>query len=213
MAPTFDTIAPAYTLLERLTFGTALQNARTAGLYQVTGHIQKALLIGDGNGQFATELLRRHPECTIDSIDQSRKMLTISQRRIEKTINLSANQFQPICADIRSCEIKKNYYDFVGLHFVLDCFNDEDCERVIERVIQALQLGGKLSYADFAIPEKQLPAWFARTSIYLLYQVFRIFAGLNARRLPQFNWPTTLAPIHQSQQLQGLLECQLFEKS
>ena len=60
-AVSFDSIAPAYRTLETIAFGGALQRARVACLGEI-GTPRRALIVGEGNGRFLCELLRRSSE-------------------------------------------------------------------------------------------------------------------------------------------------------
>jgi ubiquinone/menaquinone biosynthesis C-methylase UbiE len=208
----FDTIASPYAALERMTFGHRLQKARTYALRQIDRPIKRALLLGDGNGSFAIELLSRHPDCQIDSIEISPKMLAISQQRISVTLPGNADRYHPILADALNYDFGNACYDFVGLHFFLDCFEDPECEQLIQATTAALETRGVLSFADFNIPTKQPYRYVGRCLIRLLYLSFRLLTGLKTKRLPQCKWPNSLKQIHAVQTLKGLFQKRVFVK-
>lgn len=213
MNRSFDTIAAPYAVLERLTFGHKLQEARTYALRKIDRPIKRALLLGDGNGSFAIELLKRHPQCQIDSVEISPNMLEISKQRIAKALKSESYAYHPILADARSYPFPEATYDFVGLHFFLDCFNDADCKHLIHEATRALESGGLLSFADFSIPTKQPYRCLAQFLVRGLYLGFRILAGLQTERLPNLLWPTPLKQIHSKGRLCGLLANKLFVKT
>jgi tRNA (cmo5U34)-methyltransferase len=208
----FDNIAASYAVLERLTFGRRLQDARTFALRQIHRPIKRALLLGDGNGSFAIELLKRHPNCQIVSVEISPKMLAISQQRIKAAMNGARYAYDPILADARDYDFPATNYDFVGLHFFLDCFNDANCERIIQAATKALEPGGVLSFADFGRPAKQPYRGLAHVCVRSLYFGFRLLSGLQTTRLPQCHWPPALKQTHEKQSLKGLLSNKAFVK-
>ncbi|MEM7791912.1 MAG: class I SAM-dependent methyltransferase [Verrucomicrobiota bacterium] len=213
MKRSFDSIAHSYATLERLTFGGKLQSARTFGLSRIDRPIERALLIGDGNGSFAIELLRRQPSCRIDSLDISPKMHKVSRQRIDEAIGASGYALKAISADARNHAFDKNYYDFVGLHFILDCLSDEDCMNLVRDSANALNKGGYLSFADFNIPSRQPSKFISVYLIRCLYFGFNLATGLKTNRLPKFDWPVELSKIGEHQQLGGILKSLLMLKS
>jgi len=213
MKRSFDTIAAPYAFLERLTFGRQLQVTRSYVLNQLQRPVHRALLLGDGNGSFAIELLQRHPDCRIDSLDISPKMLAISQRRIRQSVpHAAAANWHPILADAKSHTLDGTDYDFIGLHFFLDCFKESDCQRIVRHMTAALQTDGILSFADFSIPQKQPHRSLAYIVVRSLYLGFNLMAGLKTKRLPSVDWPPALQLTHADQRLGGLLSNQVFVK-
>lgn len=209
----FDRIAKFYALAEKAFFGNTLQKARTFGLEHRESPIDRCLLIGDGNGSFAIELLRRHPSCEVFSIDISSKMLETSARRIERELKSSIANFHPIIGDAASIEFEANAYDFVGLHFVLDCFDTPTCNRLIHNSVDALRHGGTLSYADFEIPRSQPKRFLAKAFVRFLYLLFRGAAGLKIQSLPIISWPSSLTKQQEGRLIGGLLNSKTFTKT
>jgi ubiquinone/menaquinone biosynthesis C-methylase UbiE len=76
----FDRIAPHYQFFETIAFGHALQRARTAFISQIRDD-QRVLLVGEGDGRFLAELLRRKPEIEIDCVDASAAMIQSARAR------------------------------------------------------------------------------------------------------------------------------------
>jgi len=181
----FDTIASAYAFLERISFGPYLQRARCYGLAQTEKPIQRALLLGDGNGKLALEILKRYPKCRIVSIDLSSAMQDEARRRVKAHFGETPWNYHLTCADARKCAFSMDGFDFIGLHFFLDCFSDEDCDMLLEKCTLALKPGGTLSFADFNIPTKQPMRVFGWALIKALYFSFRLTTGLKTQRLPK----------------------------
>jgi SAM-dependent methyltransferase len=81
----FDRIAPNYQFFETIAFGNALQRARTAFLWQIRDG-ERVLVLGEGDGRFLAELLRRNPEAEIDCIDASAAMIRNARTRARAAV-------------------------------------------------------------------------------------------------------------------------------
>lgn len=213
MERSFDNIARLYAPLERMTFGFILHRARLDSLQHSTISPQNALILGDGDGRYTVELLKRHPNCAIDSIDISPAMHAQARQRLVEQFGQIPPNYRAIAADARDTEFPSTPYDFIGLHFFLDCFNHRDCRALIAKCTASLQAEGTLSFTDFTVPPQGFGKYFGSVLIWLLYLSFRWSTGLKTRRLPDFNWPDNLECIHQRTELFGVLENKLFRKS
>lgn len=211
MPRSFDKIAPVYATLEKLCFGQNLQNIRIAGLSQMKDPAQRVLLLGDGYGALSIEILRRFPQCRIDSIDISPGMLEQARAQIEKILGEVPGGYQGICADALETDFGCRCYDYIGLNFFLDCFSSEQCRRIIDRCSEALKPDGLLAYGDFTLPEKRIGRAFGIVLIRLLYLGFKMTTGLKNQSLPKIEWPDNLKRIHQTERLGGLLEAKTFK--
>ncbi|EDY83030.1 Methyltransferase domain family [Verrucomicrobiia bacterium DG1235] len=200
--PSFDTIAGAYERLERLTFAGSLQAARFSCLDHVKA-CEFGLLIGDGDGRFSSELLQQNPSIKLDSIDISPRMLELAQARSGP----NAARLTTINANAIEFSYPKNSYDFIGLHFCLDCFTQSEISRLLPRLENALKPGGIIAYSDF-----QSQNTWHRVAIRLLYLSFKLVAGLKTQNLPQVEWSEQLKPIEEKQFLGGLVFSKLLRK-
>jgi ubiquinone/menaquinone biosynthesis C-methylase UbiE len=79
---TYDSVAPFYVLLEKLSFGDELNIARRAFIETVL-HAKNTLLIGEGNGRFLGDCLKSKVGGAITILDSSRKMLELLKSRIK----------------------------------------------------------------------------------------------------------------------------------
>ena len=75
-----DLIAPHYWWIERLGMGRALERRRRWFLPEI-GNARRALVLGDGDGRFLRELLRRNPVVRADYVDLSRRMLELARQK------------------------------------------------------------------------------------------------------------------------------------
>jgi ubiquinone/menaquinone biosynthesis C-methylase UbiE len=178
----FDSIAPAYRTLETIAFGGALQRARVACLDEI-GLPRRALIVGEGNGRFLCELLRRHPSVEVDCVDESGRMLELARRRIERRLPADAARVRFLRHDITSWSPPEASYDLVVTHFFLDCFCEDRVADIVNRVSRAATPRAPWLLADFCIPA----GGFARTRAGLwlaaMYRFFRLTSGIKAREL------------------------------
>jgi ubiquinone/menaquinone biosynthesis C-methylase UbiE len=210
MPRSFDTIARIYAPLERVTFGSILQQARLDSLQYLETAPTHALLLGDGDGRYCVELHKRFPQCRIDSIDISPAMHAQAAAHLKAKFGKIPPQYRPIVADARNANFPQAHYDFIGLHFFLDCFNHTDCQNLIEKCTAVLTASGHLSFADFTVPKQGFGQYLGSALIWLLYINFAWTTGLEARSLPNFNWPDNLDCVHRKTRFCGVLENKLF---
>jgi len=130
----------------------------------------RALILGDGDGRFLARFAARS-EASIDCIDSSARMLELARARAgESRVRYS-------CGDALTLSFAPAEYDLIATHFFLDCFDERDLERLIERVAGAAQ-----SDALWLISEFRQPRW-ATPLLKGLYLFFRVTTGLKTTRL------------------------------
>ena len=179
--PSFDRLAPAYRFLELLTFGSLLHRCRVAHLDWLAG-CRSVLVLGDGDGRFVADLLRRHPAVQVDSIDISRGMLTLARRRVPR-LSGAATRVRFVRADARSEPPPATGYDAVVTNFFLDCFEEEDLAAVVRRAVNACSSAAVWIDGDFRLPSGAWPRRAARIVLAAMYLFFRLATRLPARRL------------------------------
>ena len=139
----FDRVARAYSMLERLAFGGALQRARTAHLDTVVGAGGDVLLLGDGDGRFLESLLtaaaeRNVPIGQIVSVDASAVMLELARERVAGLPGADRVLFR--CAAIEEFKPPEGFEaSMISAHFFFDCFGDERLAEVVRRLGQGRQ--------------------------------------------------------------------------
>lgn len=179
--PSFDLLAPIYHHLERITYGPFLHRCRTAHLCQLAGSY-RALVLGDGDGRFLSDLLRVNPHIRVDSLDISQGMLTLARRRLVGSA-LGAHRVRFVLADARSTVWPDVGYDLIVTNFFLDCFSVEELELLIDRVA-AVSLPGSLWLdGDFRLPAGRWSRALAQVILTGMYLFFRLTTRLPARRL------------------------------
>ena len=178
----FDSIAPAYRTLETIAFGGDLQQARVACLDEIELP-RRALIVGEGNGRFLCELLRRHPSVVVDCVDASARMLELARRRIEGELPDRVNQINFLPRDISAWSPPGHRFDLIVTHFFLDCFSDTRIAEIVAKLAVAADINAIWLLADFCIPAGGAAR--LRTALWLstMYRFFRITAGIEATTL------------------------------
>lgn len=195
MTRSFDRLARPYALLERLSFGSSLERMRSFCLPWAHS-ARRALLIGDGDGRFAHSLLSANPDVVVDSLDQSAGMLRRSKLRNERF----AGRLRLVRGDVREAPLETGAYDLLALHFVVDCFSEDELEALLPRLLTTLRPGGIVAYSDFRGDRLH-----HRFVVGALYLAFRGLTGLKAKRLPRVTWPESLRELASTEARGGLL--------
>ena len=166
-----DRIAPHYWWIEKLGMGRALERRRRWFLPEI-GRARRALVLGDGDGRFLRELLRRNAAVRADYMDVSRRMLELARSRAGAD---RANYQQ---ADALTVEFPRDEYDLIATHFFFDCFGPPELELIIKQVADATKPRAQWIVSEFCT--SNIPA---RLLVSALYLFFGITTGLKTRRL------------------------------
>ena len=199
----FDRLAKVYETLERCTFGGQLERARNHFLSEL-GSVSHGLLIGDGDGRFSSKLLAQYPTLTLDSIDISPAMLERSKARAGK----HSNRLKTISCDANEYSYPSVNYDFIGLQFSLDCFEQQQINTLLPKLEKTLRPNGRIVYTDFRAETVG-----QRCIVRTLYLCFRLSTGLRVSALPTVVWSEQIQAIKEKQFLRGLIETRLLEKT
>ncbi len=179
----FDRVARIYHPGERLVFGRALQKCRTAFLADAT-RSRRALILGEGDGRFLAALLRVNPCVQIDCVDSSPSMVVTATARVAAAEKGWRDRVRFICADARDWLPPARSYDLLVTHFFLDCFDQSEAEKLVDKIGAAAGPGALWLIAEFSLPAGGLAHWRARAWVFTLYRFFRCITGITARRLP-----------------------------
>jgi SAM-dependent methyltransferase len=166
-----DWIAPHYWWIERLGMGRALERRRRWFLPRLMD-ARRALVLGDGDGRFLSELLRSNRVVCADYVDLSARMLDLARHKA------GAGRVAYRRADALTAEFAANEYDLIATHFFFDCFSADDLSALIGRVAAAATPS-----ARWVVSEFRAPTVLARLLVSALYLFFRITTGLQTRRL------------------------------
>lgn len=185
MTSGFDRLARPYRWMEYLAFGRALQRCRCHFLPNLKS-TRQALLLGDGDGRFAEQLLRGAPQARVLALDASAAMLANLQQRCQraglgKRVNV---QQADLTAPLPTLAISQKY-DLVTTHFFLDCLSEEEVRLLAERLLPLLTRDARWIISEFHVPGTALRTP-ARLLIRSLYIAFRLLTGLRTQRMPQY---------------------------
>lgn len=178
----FNAVAPWYRALEALAFGDALQRARVACLGEI-GSPRRALIVGEGNGRFLSELLRGHPNTEVDCVDASQRMLELARRRIERQLPMDAPRVRFLRRDVTSWAPCGATYDLIVTHFFLDCFSEDRLAEIVHQLSRAATPEARWLLADFCVPRGRFARIRAGLWLTAMYRFFQFTAGIEARVL------------------------------
>jgi hypothetical protein len=208
-APNFDRVARPYKVLEYLTLGRSLERTRLYFLPRLLTR-RNALVLGDGDGRFLSQLLTANPTLCATAIDISATMLSLLRTHCTPYSDRLHIMHGDVLTFTRDTA---EPYDLVVSHFFLDCLTQEQLDQLVQRTTPALSSGALWLISDFNIPNGALH-WPARLCVSGLYLVFRLLTGLRVNRLP--NHGATLARasfnrIIRHEFLGGLLFTELWQ--
>ena len=208
--PNFDRLAKVYRWMEFLTFGPLLARCRNAFLPELAT-AGRALVLGDGDGRFAAELLRVNPQVQIDAVDASSGMLEALLRRA----GASSQRIRVHCGDLRTWKPEDAQYDLVATHFFLDCLTTDECRGLTVRLRSAVSPSACWIVSEFAVPEGWFGRLVARPLVWLLYLAFGVLTGLENRNLPDHRaalLDAGFALMRQRTRLCGLLVSEMWTR-
>ncbi len=178
----FDSLAPLYRALESVVFGNALQRARTAFISEL-GDCRRALLVGEGNGRFLSELVAINRDVRVTCVEQSAAMIQLARQRIYDQQQIARIDF--IEADIHGLELSPEF-DLIVTNFFLDCFDETELPLVIERLGKCAATDAKWLITEFAIPRRGFVGIWSRALVSTMYLFFRAVTRISASSLPEY---------------------------
>jgi ubiquinone/menaquinone biosynthesis C-methylase UbiE len=185
-----DGVAPYYHLLETLSFGRTLQNARCAFLPAVTA-AQRAILVGDGDGRFLARLLQANRTVTVDFVDLSAGMIELAQRRVERMGPTFRDRVHFWHQDVTRFVPSTRNYDLVATHFFLDCFSEQEITQIVSCIASWAAPSAHWLVSDFREAPTRLGRMWTHPNIRSLYAAFCLTTGSRVSVLP--NYPAALA--------------------
>jgi len=163
---TFDLLAPYYEGIAQMTFGDTLWRAQIYYCSRVQAG-ESVLVIGGGTGQLLPHLPR---EASITYVEQSQNMVRIAARK-RNDVN-----FQLI--DIMDYQAE-NKYDWIISPFFLDCFDEHELVRVVNKIKNFLHSDGQWVVTDFQYNDSVGFQWLLKG----MHVFFRLFTGISAKTL------------------------------
>jgi len=175
----FDRLAPHYRWMEWVLAGDKLQRCRRAFLNLIPSPAE-ALLVGEGNGRFLSELIRAHPRTRITCVDASAAMLERARQRVSAQKSPGAGEVEFIQADALEWSPPPGRFNLIVTHFFLDCFRPEQLGPLLARLARAATPEADWLVADFAEPAAGWKRWRARVILQAMYLFFRRWTDLPA---------------------------------
>ena len=158
MKDNYSFIAPFYSLLVRVVFGTSLKKVKIVFAQDLDQ--KRILIIGGGDGLDYQELAG---QICGEYWELSDSML----RKAKKNLSGSKLEFQFGHFEAES----ESLFDEVWLHFVLDTFTDLELEKFLAELKGILKPGARLYLADFFDPVS-LDQRFIQFSMMCFFRVF-----------------------------------------
>jgi ubiquinone/menaquinone biosynthesis C-methylase UbiE len=181
----YSSIARFYNLIESVTIGGSLLDARLGHLQRLAAgpEIQHALLVGEGNGSFLLPFAQQFPNTRITVLDESPAMLRVAQTRLEAAgIDTARIAFWQ--ADMTTEQLHEDRYDLIVTLFFFDNFDAATVRRVVPVLERASTASAQWLLSDFQIPASGWRRLRARIWLIILYAFFRCVAKIPARTVP-----------------------------
>lgn len=178
----FDLVSPYYDFFKTLVFKDKLDQTQTCLLDHFPLH-GKQLIIGGGTGKYLLSVLKHQNIDEIYYVDISPMML----KKAQKLIHKKAPQLEH---KVRFIEESINHYNshdkFDGIHtpFVLDCLDEDQLDKAIEKIRSLLNSEGLLYFSDFYTDNKS--SFTQKKLINFLYWGFNFFIDSKRNDLPNF---------------------------
>lgn len=167
--------------MEFVLAGEKLQRCRTGFLNEIPA-ARSILLMGEGHGRCLVECCRRFAGARIVCADASERMLAQARRRLTG-LSAEAMHVEFIRADVLNWSPSRGAFDLIATNFFLDCFREDQLERVVGRLAAVATPGTNWLLADFQIPSAGLKRIRSRLILWAMYAFFRTTTRLPAKHL------------------------------
>jgi len=167
--------------MEFLLAGEKLQRCRTAFLDDISP-VRNILLLGEGNGRCLVECCRRFTGAQVVCVDASKRMLARARRRLGGQ-NIETARVEFIHANVLNWSPSPGAFDLIATNFFLDCFREDQIERVVGRLASVAGPNANWLLADFQIPSRGLMRIRSRLILWSMYSFFRTMTRLPANQL------------------------------
>jgi len=181
----YSSIARFYKLIESLTIGRSLLDARLAHLERLAEgpSIQHALLVGEGNGSFLLPFVQQFPNTLVTVLDECAVMLRVAQNRLDAAgIDTARITFRQ--ADMTTEQLPQGRYDLIVTLFFFDNFAAATVQQIVPALEHASSPSAQWLLSDFQIPASGWRRLRARIWLTILYAFFRCLARIPARTVP-----------------------------
>jgi tRNA (cmo5U34)-methyltransferase len=177
----FDRVAGWYDGAARLVFGSAQRNAQRAALAGLPAGAPHLLILGGGSGWVLGEVWRHTPAATVLYLDASVAMLRQAEAQLRQQWPTHRGQVE-FRHGTEAALATSETFDAVLTFFVFDCMEPAGLTVAVARLATSLRPNGAWLVAEFT-PARR---WWQRALQGAMYALFRVAAGLTARRLPPY---------------------------
>ena len=192
----YSRIASSYHLIERVTMGHALQQARICQLNRLAelASVRNALLVGEGDGSFLIAFAEQFPNAHVTVVEQSYAMI---QRARDRFVNAGfpAERVSFIQADLLEVELPRAQFDFVTTLFFLDNFEDTTVRMCIDHIAASITDSAYWFVSDFCVPSHGWLRWRALLWLKVLYAFFKTTVSIQAHHLPDLEACLKASPL------------------
>jgi len=177
----FDLVAPIYDWVLWLFFGRSIDRFQTQFIRE-TPHSKRVLIVGGGTGKILKMFLEKTDESHLVYAEYSQKMLERAKARLlpaeKKRVDF-----------VRHSSDATGSFDCIVLPFILDCYMEPTLTGMLHDLKKQLNNSGQIVFFDFNLDPDQgyQPSVWKPRFIDLLYLFFRITAGIEAKKLPDFH--------------------------
>lgn len=151
----FDRIASHYDPLNHLLSLNIDKRWRRKAVGALREPIRSVLDVAIGTADFALEIVRQHPETTVQGIDLSEGMMQIGREKVQK--KKVAERIRFMQASALQMPFEDNSFDAVTCSYGVRNFSDLD--QGLREMQRVLRPGGQLLILEFSYPENKLIAW------------------------------------------------------
>jgi ubiquinone/menaquinone biosynthesis C-methylase UbiE len=173
----FDLLAPHYRWMEAVLAGDKIQRCRVHWLDSVA-HCRRALLVGEGNGRFLAECIKRMPRTQFTVVDASEKMLGEAKRRCGNNSRVSY-----VHAQLPGAKLPTKAFDLIVTNCFLDCFDERQLPKVVKELADCAMDSATWLVTDFCVPQNGWAKWRAKMVLAAAYSFFRVTTGIPARTI------------------------------
>ena len=152
---------------------------------------QRVLTIGEGDGRFVAELVRRFPQIEVDCLEGSAAMIARARARLPPAAKVNFYH-----VDALNWEYPVEIYDAVVTCFFLDCFNDRTLRKWMAKAVSCTKPSGKWLVAEFREGAGGMERLNSRFWLRVMYRFFGWTTGLEAKQLP--DWEGLLGELDYS---------------
>ena len=190
----YNKLAPYYNFLLYLSGGYLIKAQRK--LIPFIEETSKALLVGEGTGNFLSKLIASNKVKTIFCLDISEKMIQICQKKNKQSVSsLGGNKrvhyiigdlfclYPNNLLDANQHLNNKSLFSLITTNFFLDQFKEHELEKIMQRLDMLLTPGGYWYFTDFTLPKN----FFQKNLVKGLYIFFQKVCNIEADKVPDYH--------------------------